>query len=97
MIRVEGRHLSRRSSGSVRPRLPSHSVPGGWGPCSLLSGSGIRQTWWSALLFILLALWYINPEFRHYGDAFSPLIPQDQWFLHLYQWGPDGCGTELCR
>lgn len=83
MMRVGGGHALSSSAGIS--------------PLSPLTHLRVRQTWWSALIFILLTLWYINPEFRHYGDAFSPLIPQDQWFLHLYQWGPDGCGTELCR
>jgi hypothetical protein len=38
----------------------------------------------------------INPGMA-WGDPFSSAIPQEEWFLHLYQWGPDGCGRELCR
>jgi hypothetical protein len=59
--------------------------------------ANVRVTWWSVALFVLYALYTINPELQQLGDAFSPSIPRDQWFLHLLQWGPDGCGTELCR
>lgn len=68
----------------------------GWRGAWQTSRAGRIELAIALTLLVLEVLIFLNPQYT-WGDPFSPSIPREEWFLHLYQWGPDGCGTELCR